>query len=180
MVLVAVSVRVAYSKTCEEQCESLPGILAQFDQTGMPSVRNALSTYKYGQYCGKNNFASNKIFRPSPCNPIDEACFYHEMCYSQNGIQPFGVPSMERMECNKEFIERILSGIGKGCDIANDDLCEKTSPCHYDENAEKLLCLFCGIFFTDAIALKKTVRNNNPAVCSLCLLHQLTIFHHRF
>uniref|UniRef100_A0A7S2UGL8 Phospholipase A2 domain-containing protein n=1 Tax=Attheya septentrionalis TaxID=420275 RepID=A0A7S2UGL8_9STRA len=167
-VLVAASVRVAYSKTCEEQCESLPGAMAQFGQTDM-SFQNALSTYKYGQYCGTNNFASNKIFRPNPCNPVDEACFHHEMCYLQNGIQTSSavMPSMKRMECTKEFIERIRSGLGQGCELANDDdLCEKTSPCPYEENAEHLLCLFCGIFFTDAIALQKI--GHFPSAFSIC------------
>eukprot|EP00978_Attheya_sp_CCMP212_P022697 scaffold68134_cov52-Attheya_sp.AAC.2 len=169
-VLVAASVRVAYSRTCEEQCESLPGAMAQFGQTTGMSFPNALSTYKYGQYCGTNNFASNnKIFRPSPCNPVDEACFHHEMCYRHNDIQTSSfavVPSMERMECTKEFIERIRSGIGQGCELAKDDLCEKTSPCPYEENAEHLLCLFCGIFFTDAIALQKI--GHFPSAFSIC------------
>jgi hypothetical protein len=156
---------------CQEQCESLPGVLTQLNQQLEPDNKagNFLSAFKYGKYCG----ARNSVREPgglglgldtSSCNPIDEACKGHDACYSDPDVSISGEPTPAKCKCNSVFIQALFAG--RALDDCTGELCYSEGRCPYTENAENILCLFCGIYLTD---LQIVDGCFDPVAYSICL-----------
>jgi hypothetical protein len=156
---------------CQEQCESLPGVLTQFNKAQAGIGGNALSAFKYGKYCGARNSVRDPNVRgglglgldTSSCNPIDEACKGHDACYSAPDVSISGVPTQAKCDCNDVFIQDVFDGLDK----CTGELCD-SDRCPYNENAGNILCLFCGIYFTDGCFDPSNFTPTSALTASIC------------